>query len=104
MSMGSGGLEEDAPRCHHGVPGCDCGGRQAVIPVAAPQVHGEDSAAIRALRRLLWLRHGCDGLYGDDGEMQCARCGIDFRRDEPTSIDERFFAIALMKQSEGRPG
>lgn len=33
-------------------------------------------------RRLLWLRHGCprEYLYGDDGEMQCANCVIDFRR------------------------
>lgn len=102
--MGFSGLEEDAPRCHHRVPGCDCGGRQAVIPAAVPQVHGEDSHAIRTLRRLLWLRHGCDGLYGDDGEMQCARCSIDFRRDEPVSIEERFADIGLRKLSEGRPG
>jgi organic radical activating enzyme len=34
------------------------------------------------LRRTLWLRHGCpiNALYGDDGEMQCGKCGIDFKR------------------------
>ena len=37
------------------------------------------------LRRLLWLHHGCSvvGLYGDDGEMQCAQSLkhiIDFKR------------------------
>jgi len=34
------------------------------------------------LRELLWLRHGCPiaALYGDDGEMQCSKCGIDFKR------------------------
>jgi hypothetical protein len=26
------------------------------------------------LRRLMWLGHGHDGLYGDDGEMQCGEC------------------------------
>lgn len=25
-------------------------------------------------RRMLWLNHGHQGLYGDDGEMQCAQC------------------------------
>lgn len=33
-------------------------------------------------RRLLWLRHGCprEALYGDDGELSCGRCCIDFAR------------------------
>lgn len=26
------------------------------------------------MRKLLWLRHGHQGLYGDDGEMQCGKC------------------------------
>ncbi len=39
----------------------------------------------KTLRKLLWLHHGCPviGLYGDDGEMQCAQSSkhiIDFRR------------------------
>jgi len=25
-------------------------------------------------RRMLWLNHGHTGMYGDDGEMQCAEC------------------------------
>jgi len=28
----------------------------------------------RTLREHLWLNHGHEGLYGDDGEMQCAAC------------------------------
>ena len=33
----------------------------------------------KALRKLVWLSHGCNNMpYGDDGEMQC--CGIDFKR------------------------
>ena len=41
------------------------------------------------LRKLLWLHHGCsqDGLYGDDGEMQCNKCRIDFRRDSAKEIE-----------------
>jgi len=36
----------------------------------------------KQLRELLWLRHGCKftDLYGDDGEMQCHKCNIDFLR------------------------
>lgn len=44
----------------------------------------------KQLRMLLWLRHGCDGLYGDDGEMQCAKCMIDFKRDSADSIEEKW--------------
>jgi hypothetical protein len=49
----------------------------------------------RALRKLLWLRHHqtTAGLYGDDGEMQCGRCMIDFKRNTAEEIEQRFFAI-----------
>ena len=35
-----------------------------------------------ALRRELWMNHGCPfaALYGDDGEMQCGQCLVDFKR------------------------
>lgn len=47
------------------------------------------------LRMLLWIRHGCPfhALYGDDGEMQCSACGIDFKRDSAKHIEERFIKI-----------
>ncbi len=50
----------------------------------------------RILRRLLWLRHGCDilALYADDGQMWCSRCGIDFKTWTATAIDERFKAMS----------
>jgi len=46
------------------------------------QIHLLFEAEITALRRLLWLKHGCpqSALYGDDGEMQCNQCGVDFKR------------------------
>lgn len=44
----------------------------------------------RTLRRLLWLNHGHIGLYGDDGEMQCGQCGIDFVRFSVPEIDAAF--------------
>ena len=42
------------------------------------------------LRKILWLRHGCSisKLYGDDGEMQCSFCRIDFKRDPLQRIQE----------------
>lgn len=49
----------------------------------------------KMLRKLLWLRHGCSisSLYGDDGEMQCSACLIDFRRDSVSAIQERFHVL-----------
>lgn len=46
-------------------------------------------------RQLLWLRHGCDltSLYGDDGEMQCNHCVIDFKRDSFDDIMYKFEKI-----------
>lgn len=50
----------------------------------------------RLLRELLWLRHGCpiSALYGDDGELQCVLCRIDFKRESATGIQSAFKAIA----------
>ncbi|TAL42344.1 MAG: NUDIX hydrolase [Salinibacterium sp.] len=50
------------------------------------------------LRYMLWLRHDAQHagvLYGDDGEMQCAACGIDFRRFSVKEIEARFTAIGI---------
>lgn len=45
----------------------------------------------KLLRRLLWNNHGHRGLYGDDGEMQCSECGIDFKRMKAVSIADLWF-------------
>lgn len=47
------------------------------------------------LRRLLWMRHGCGvaALYGDDGEMQCGKCLLDFQHDSIERIEQRFAEI-----------
>lgn len=43
-----------------------------------------------ALRRALWVNHGCpvSSLYGDDGEMQCNAldCRHDFKRENLASL------------------
>ena len=51
----------------------------------------------KILRRLLWTIHSRDNcnLYGDDGEMQCNTCVIDFKRDSAEKIDKRFFDIGV---------
>jgi hypothetical protein len=43
----------------------------------------------RILRRLLWEYHGCENLYGDDGQLQCSQCMIDFKTDPATAIEKR---------------
>lgn len=52
-----------------------------------------------ALRRELWLEHGAQhhpaALYGDDGEMSCNACRIDFKRMTVEQIRERLHACAL---------
>lgn len=50
---------------------------------------GAASDEMLELRRGWWLSHGCSGvaLYGDDGEMQCHDCRIDFRRYAPREIE-----------------
>lgn len=51
---------------------------------------------LTAWRRELWLTHNpaCSrSLYGDDGEMQCPRCLVDFRRDSPARVAEGLMAV-----------
>lgn len=50
------------------------------------------------LRYLPWLNHGCAGpsLYGDDGEMQCHSCRLDFKRDSVRDIELAFRVRVLV--------
>ena len=56
----------------------------------------------RVLRKLLWLNHGCPihTLYGDDGEMQCSSCMIDFKRDAGEYNEQRFMKTAAEKMNK----
>ena len=47
---------------------------------------------VAELRRLLWATHGCLGKYGDDGELQCSACFIDFKRLPVAEIEARLQA------------
>lgn len=53
---------------------------------------------------MLWLRHGCpiSALYGDDGEMQCNKCGIDFKRMTPTEIQDIWHRKAAKVLAENK--
>lgn len=55
----------------------------------------------KKLRELLWIRHGCSfaSLYGDDGEMQCCTCLLDFKRMPADEIQQRFQQIGMQKFS-----
>ena len=51
-------------------------------------------------RRLLFINHSsCDGreIYGDDGEMHCHKCDIDFARDTAKEIETRIGDINIHK-------
>ena len=47
----------------------------------------------KILRTLLWKNHGCScsALYGDDGELQCNQCMIDFKRDSVYEIEAKIY-------------
>lgn len=51
---------------------------------------------IAILRELLWSAHSCSPQYqyGDDGEMQCQACVLDFKRDSVKVIEHRFSEMA----------
>ena len=59
--------------------------------VDAHTVIGTLKVEVHGLRKLLWLTHTCmesgNFLYGDDGEMQCGSCFVDFKR---ASLDTLF--------------
>ena len=55
------------------------------------------------IRKWLWLSHNCTDtpiLYGDDGEMQCNSCMIDFKRDSEDAIDKKLWIQSLKKAKQ----
>ncbi len=45
------------------------------------------------LRKIWWLSHGCpiSALYGDDGELQCSGCMVDFKRESYAEIMDKIW-------------
>lgn len=62
---------------------------------SAPASSETTSEEAKQLRRLLFLSHPCSGKYGDDGELQCASCRIDFKRDSVEHIDLKLIARGM---------
>ena len=58
------------------------------------------------IRKLLWLNHGCDvnALYGDDGEMCCNSCGLDFRRHDAKTIEHVLRVVEMRKLEKAAQG
>lgn len=59
----------------------------------------------RKYREALWAGHGCDGIYGDDGELQCNSMlqhggPIDFKREPLEAIEERLFRWNVKRMNE----
>jgi len=90
--------------------GCDCA-RNSSHPFAdnrVPENETDEQKLARLerenveLRRMWWFNHGCEfsALYGDDGEMQCGSCLIDFKRDTVETIGERILSNALKSISQ----
>ena len=74
---------------------CSFSGQEAIDNLVKNLTRNIDAALDeegKPWRRLLWLRHGCEqiALYGDDGEMQCNKCMLDFRRMTASEIDDHF--------------
>lgn len=61
---------------------------------------------LHGFRMLLFLRHGCSlsDLYGDDGELQCKACNIDFKRFTVREIEMQFTQIGLERVARSAQG
>ena len=51
----------------------------------------------RKYRERLWLGHGhsINELYGDDGEMQCGKCNVDYKRAPLVEIERAATAARI---------
>lgn len=60
---------------------------------------------VSELRQMLWLNHGCEinALYGDDGEMQCTKCMVDFKRDSLALIKDKWHRKSMFELRERFP-
>ena len=60
---------------------------------------------IQQLRKMLWLDHGHKGQYGDDGEMQCGACAMeygfyDWKRTPIGEIEAKITEAGMRKLAE----
>lgn len=64
---------------------------KSILNIIADTVTKKAESDNRRLRKIWLLNHGCEypSLYLDDGELQCGKCRIDFKRDSVESIMNR---------------
>jgi hypothetical protein len=99
----SNGERNSDPRkgCTWEIKDCECDARFAYNNLAS--FIEELNEAELAARYILWSSHGHDGLYGDDGEMQCVKCApyglTDYKREPLTKVR----LVALRATEENRP-
>lgn len=53
-------------------------------------------------RVMLWETHPCEGKYGDDGELQCGACYLDFKRQPIYEIRDRENRLGREKLARAR--
>jgi hypothetical protein len=70
--------------------------RQEQARAEIKQAEGETAT----IRKELWLGHGHEGLYGDDGEMQCQ--GFDFKRDTIERCFEHYMRALREREAKWR--
>lgn len=99
VSLCSACIDGVGKECH--TPGCALYLHAVDLPIPRDLLtDASDVSRVEAenelLRQMLWLSHGCphSALYGDDGEMQCGRCSIDFKRASAESIRDRRLDLA----------
>jgi hypothetical protein len=66
----------------HGIEPCACDVVQRHLKMSASSADVGPTDSERRVREGWWLNHGhpISDLYGDDGEMQCGACRLDFLR------------------------
>ena len=57
------------------------------------------------LREFLWINHGCPppALYGDDGEMQCGKCRLDFKRQPAQELLDHIRGSRIEEMKNAKP-
>lgn len=76
-------------------PTCNGNSYYAAKRIAALEV--QVAEVERKYRQQLWSSHGHAGIYGDDGEMQCSECGVDYKRDPLATVEAAFMQANLVR-------
>lgn len=71
--------------------------------IASPETPEQEKTE-RRIREYLWLSHGHQGMYGDDGEMQCGMCVkfgmFDYKREPLSKLIEAVDRVCRERLAE----